>query len=207
MSFGETNNMTIGFRDIIRILNIDAPIHFTLRVELDKQNYVSTCYMSDEERDAILDFTHDSKKKYNCAKVGLHFPDISIDEYYLLECQRNPAAIEAEMEELQKVISIDKKDVPLIWATFCVLHEYGHWIHFKNSNMTAKKYCEERFSGHQRLIPMERRIAAIPDFYPGKWMLEKELHRAYAELPDEKAANEYAIEHIADAITSIKISI
>lgn len=96
--------MAIGFMDIVRLLNIDAPVHFAPREKLDKQNYVSTRIMSDEERDAIFDHTHDISKNYNCAEVGLYFPDIEVDEYYSLECQRNPVAIEVEIEELQGFI-------------------------------------------------------------------------------------------------------
>ena len=199
--------MAIGFMDIVRLLNIDAPVHFTPREKLDKQNYVSTRIMSDEERDAIFDHTHDISKNYNCAEVGLYFPDIEVDEYYSLECQRNPVAIEVEIEELQKIIPIEKSDISLIWAIFCVLHKYGHWIHFKNSGMTAKEYCEERFPEHKKILPMVERIATMPDFHPNKWMLARELHKIYAELPDERAANEYAIEHIADAVVLIQRTI
>ena len=50
--------MDIGFMDIFRVLNIDAPVHLTPREKLDKQNDVAIGIMIDEERDAMFDHTH-----------------------------------------------------------------------------------------------------------------------------------------------------
>jgi len=77
--------MEINYRQLVSILNIDAPIHFTPRDQLDKTNYVSCRFMGDDERDAILTGTHLPDGYYDSSDIGLYFPDIDVEEHYNLE--------------------------------------------------------------------------------------------------------------------------
>ena len=85
--------MEMNFRNLVEVLGIDAPVHFTTKDKLNKQNYVFCKFMGDNEMAAIIAGNHDPNVHYDDSDLGLHFPDLSLEEYYELEKARNPVGL------------------------------------------------------------------------------------------------------------------
>ena len=199
--------MTITFKKIIDLLCIDAPIQLTPKEKLDKTNYVFCKIMGEEESKARLDGTHNKESDYDTSDVGLHFPDIDIDiyEYYKLEEARNSVGINACIEELSNQTIILIEEIPIVWAIYSVLHEYGHWLHFNNSNLTSFEYCEKERIERQPYEKTAREIYEMPDWDPAKFHLAKRYHlEIYSQFTSEKYANEYAKKHFLEALETVR---
>ena len=135
--------MEMNFRNLVEVLGIDAPVHFTPKDKLDKQNYVFCKFMGDDETAAIIVGNHDPNVHYDNSDLGLHFPDLSLEEYYELEKARNPVGISNHICEVSSQMKVNIDDIPIMFAVHCVLHEYGHWIYFKKTGLTSYQYCEQ----------------------------------------------------------------
>lgn len=192
--------MGITFKTIIDLLCINAPILLTPKEKLDKSNYVSCKIMGDEETKAILSGTHNKEVNYDASDVGLHFPDIDVYEYYELEKARNPVGIIVCMEELSSQTIIPVEEFPIVWAIYSVLHEYGHWLHFKNSRLTSYEYCEKESEERQPHEAVAKKLRDMPDWYPSKMALAKRYHlEIYLQFTSEKYADEYAKRNFLEA--------
>lgn len=197
--------MDIDFREIVEILEIDAPVHFTPKDELDKNNYVFCRFMSNAERDAIIDGSYSADKQYDTNDIGLHFPDIKIDEYYKLESNRNPVAIDSRIGEISYQMKVYMPEIPLLFAVYCVLHEYGHWLYFLDSKMSPKDYCEAERRIRQPYIKYSDEIYRMPDDNPLKILAAKQYdEKIYSQFPSEKSADQYSAEHISKSMTRIR---
>lgn len=61
--------MDVSFRDLVNLLGIKAPIHFTPKEKLNKQNYVFCKFMGDEESAAIIAGNHDPNTNYDSSDM------------------------------------------------------------------------------------------------------------------------------------------
>lgn len=114
----------LTFRNIVKLLAVDAPVHYTSKDELDKENHVFCRHMGNAEADAIRTGTYRPECHYDSDDVGLHFPDIKIIEYYPLERQRNPVAIESCLGRISCQMRVFPDEIPIVHSVYCVLHEY-----------------------------------------------------------------------------------
>lgn len=196
--------MDICFRDLVALLNVDAPVHFTPKDKLNKQNYVFYKFMGDEEFAAIIAGNHDPNANYDISDIGLHFPDLGLEEYYELEKARNPVGISTHIYEISSQIRINIEDIPIVFAVYCVLHEYGHWLHFKKSGLTSCEYYEQE---KKERLPHEntaREIYKMADWDPYKrYLAERYDREIYSKFSSEAAANKYALEHIQESLNKI----
>lgn len=195
--------MNLSFREIVEILDIDAPIHFTPREQLDKTDYVFCRYMGNAERDAIMTGNYNPDTRYDDDDIGLHFPDISVDEYYELETVRNPVAIHSHICDISSKMVVPVSEFPVFFSVHCALHEYGHWIYFLNSGMSAYEFCMAETQVRKPYEKMAQDIYNIPDWAPHKTALAKKYEEIYSHFPSEAAANQYAMNHIVEAIAKI----
>lgn len=196
--------MDIKFRELVAILKIDAPVHFTPKEMLNKKDYVYCKFMGDEECAAITAGNHDPHREYNNSDIGLYFPDIGVEEYYESEQTRNPVGIQTHICEVSSQMIINIEDIPIVFAVHCVLHEYGHWIYFKETGLTSYEYCEQE---RKERLPHEktaREIYKMPDWLPYKrYLAERYDKEIYSQFSSEQAANKYALAHIKDAIETV----
>lgn len=182
--------LKISFEDIIRALNIEALIHITPRSKLKKDNYVYCKFMGSEEMVAIYRGQYDPEVAYDNSDVGLYFPELKLDEYYFLENQRNWVATKIKMDMAfggRKIISLERN---LLWAILCVLHEYGHWIHFQQSGLSPKEYSEGEKEERQPHEEIVQKIYEMPDWHPYKVQWVEEYNRdIYFQYTSEKFAD------------------
>ena len=193
--------MDMNFRDLVDLFSVDAPVYFTPKEELNKQNYVFCKIMGDEETAAIIAGQHNSDTNYDSGDIGLHFPDIGLEEYYELEKVRNPVGISNHICEISSQMSINIEDIPIAFAVHCVLHEYGHWLYFKETGLTPYDYCEQEKKERQPYENIARNIYKMPDWDPYKrYLAERYDREIYSKFSSELAANRYALDHIKEAV-------
>lgn len=197
--------MNLDFRKIVELLEIDAPVHFTPKSQLNKKDYVFCLFMGNEEKSAIKAGTHTLNGNYDTSDIGLHFPDIEIEEYYELESNRNPFAINSHIGKISNQMIVYPTEIPLLFALHCILHEYGHWIYFLSTGMSSYDYCEEEKKVRQPYEKMVNNIYKMPDCSLYKRIAAKKYEEEiYSQFPSEKSANQYAAEHILEAVTKIR---
>ena len=196
--------MDIGFRNLVDWLEIDAPVHFTPKEKLNKQDYVFCRFMGDEEKAAIIAGTHDSNTRYDDRDIGLHFPDLELKEYYELEKARNSVGIRNHICDISCQMTIKIEDIPLVYAVHCVLHEYGHWIYFKETGLTSYEYCEQEKKERQPHEITAKKIYEMPDWDPYKiYLAERYDKEIYSKFSSEAAANKYALDHIQESMKRV----
>ena len=196
--------MDISFRDLVVLLKFNAPVHFTPKEKLNKQNYVFCKFMGDEESTAIIAGNHNPNVNYDNSDIGLYFPDLGLEEYYELEKSRNPIGISTHICEISSQMSINIEDIPIVFAVHCVLHEYGHWLYFNETGLSSYEYCEQEKKERQPYENTAREIYKMPDWDPYKrYLAERYDKEIYSKFSSEHAANKYALEHIEEAVRKV----
>jgi len=197
--------LSIDFRDIVKILDIDAPVHFTPKDKINKKNYVFCRFMGNDECAAIISGRHDPNASYDNCDIGLHFPDIDVEEYCALETIRNPVAISSYINNISNQMPVYLSEIEVLFAIHCVLHEYGHWLYFLSTGMTSFEYCEAEKKERQPYENTAKEIYDMPDWHPNKRILaEKYEKEIYSQFSSELAANQYALEHIMEAMVKVR---
>ncbi len=201
-------SVNIDFRRIVEILEIDVPVFFTPEAELDRRNYIYCSIIGKDELKAIVEATHNTGTEYECTDMGLHFPDVDVMKYYELEKHRNPVGMDIRIKEITNEIETILAEIPILLAVYCVIHEYGHWIHFKKSNLSSYEYWMNEHEARKPYSGIQQQIYEMPDNYPLKYVYEEKYEREiYAAFPSEKAANNYAMEHFKEAVKKIRHSL
>lgn len=198
--------IVITFKELVNILELDeiAPIHFHCPEELDKNNYVFFRYMGNEEKEALKNGIHDVNKQYDNSDIGVHLPDLDIKQYYELEMKRNPLSIHSVIEQISYKTEVWIKEYYLVWSTYCVLHETGHWLDFINSGKTNYEFSLIEKSYREELDREAKSIYRMNDYSPQKKVLMEEYNRKYKEIPSEKAADDYALSNIIPSLEKIR---
>lgn len=200
--------MDISIRQLVELMGIDSPIYFTEKEKLNKENYFYFQAMGEAEVEAIRNRNHNPQNDYDPSGSGLHLPDITATEYHELENSRNPVAVEFIIDLISQHMIAFKTEYPILLATFSVLHEYGHWVHYKNSGKTPYEYAQMETNERKPYEKTVRGIKAMDDWNPFKIILGRRYHNEiYSKFTSEKFANEYAMEHFADVLEKVRSSI
>ena len=130
-------------------------------------------------------------------ELGIYLPDIYASDFYFLEQQNNYISTMAYMRMINDLLPLDIERYELAFAAFVVLHEYGHWLHFRRCHKSSVEYVLwlNRF-----LAPVERQrdiLDLLPDSEPLKEQLVVEHINAYNAMPQEFSANKYSLKHVA----------
>lgn len=199
---------SITFRQLVEYIKDyigDAPVHFTPIDKLDKTDYVSCRFMGNEEADAIRHGKHNTETQFDNRDVGIHLPDITIKQLFCLESQRNPAAQRVILADLNAERILYNKERQLWFALFCILHEVGHWKYFIQSGLSAFDYEKSEHEIRDKFEKIAVRLYEMPDFLPEKMTLAEQYHKeSHAQIPSEKAADEYALKHFDNALTKVR---
>lgn len=200
--------MDISIRQLAEVLNIDSPIYFIEKDKLNKENYCFFRPMGEAEVTAIRNRSHDPRCHYDPAGSGLYLPDITATEYFQLENNRNPIGVESIINQISQHMMAFIVEYPILLATFSVLHEYGHWIHYKNSGKSSYEYARMETDERKPYEKTAREIYAMNDWDPFKTILVRRYHNEiYSQFTSEKFANEFAIGNFDDAIGKVRTTI
>lgn len=129
-------------------------------------------------------------------RVGIFLPDVYASEFFYQEERTNYISTMAYMRMINDLQSVEIESYDLLFASFVVLHEYGHWLHFRRSRKSGLDYVLwlDKF-----LAPVERQrqvLDMIPDSEPIKEELVVEHINAYNAMPQEFSANKYALKRV-----------
>lgn len=129
-------------------------------------------------------------------QAGIYLPDVYASDFYWLEQQHNYISTLAYMRMINDLVAMDIEHYELLFASFVVLHEYGHWLHFRRyrgGSLAYIKWLNRQFG------PVERQaeiLAQIPAAEPIKEDLTAQHIDAYNAMPQEFSANKYALKHL-----------
>lgn len=165
----------VKIADLVELsgLNSRAPFHL---VDCSSEYQAACCHFADD--------------------AGIYLPDVYASEFYLLEQQNNYISTLAYMRMTNDLVELDIANYELMFAAFVILHEYGHWLHFRRYRKGSAAYVE--WLGRQ-LAPVEaqaRLLALIPNDEPLKQELVSQHIDAYNLMPQEFSANKYALKHL-----------
>lgn len=198
-------SVDISIRQLVEVMDIDSPIYFTEKDKLNRENYFYFQPMGEAEVEAIRNQNHNPQCDYDPAGIGLHLPDITATEYLELENSRNPVGIESNINLISQQMIAFIVEYPILLATFSVLHEYGHWVHYINSGKSSYEYALMETNERKPYEKIAREIKALDDWDPHKIILGRRYHNEiYSQFTSEKFANKYAMEHFAEAIEKVR---
>lgn len=184
-------------RDIVAISGLarKAPWHF---VDVSGE-YQSACcrFISQAELEAWLAGSRAEDSQYPAAELGIYLPDVYASELYYLEERANYVSTHSYMRMIHDLLEIEIESYDLLFAVFLVLHEYGHWLHFRRCHKSSLDYVVWL---NRELAPVESQrevLDMIPDSEPAKEALVAEHINAYNAMPQELSANKYALKHLS----------
>lgn len=184
-------------RDIVGIsgLAAKAPWYF---VDVSGEYQPACCrFISQAELEDWLAGRRAGDSGYPAAELGVYLPDVYASELYYLEERGNPISTHAYMRMIHDMVEIEIESYELLFAAFLVLHEYGHWLHFRRCHKSSLDYVVWL---NRQLAPVESQrevLDMIPDSEPAKEALAVEHINAYNAMPQELSANKYALKHLA----------
>ena len=130
-------------------------------------------------------------------ELGIYLPDVYASDFYFLEQQNNYISTMAYMRMINDLLPLDIERYEMAFAAFVVLHEYGHWLHFRRCHKSSVEYVLwlNRFLAP---VEMQREVLdLLPNNEPLKKQLVAEHINAYNAMPQEFSANKYALKHVA----------
>lgn len=166
--------------------------------KLTKINECPIYYVDSFVFSAVTYLKPDSNKQR-----GLYLPkhdSLEVAEYY----QSN---MSDAFNRMKKMICEQCDFNDISFSVFCILHEIGHWIQYKN--FIDEGNNDEQFIIYydlQRdmLIRQRNSEAAYCKTAQDVKTLNKKYDSLYAELPTEKYANNFALEHLYEYVILIK---
>ena len=128
---------------------------------------------------------------------GIYLPDVYASYFYFCEQQHNYISTLAYMRMINDLLPLEIENYELAFAAFVLLHEYGHWLHFRRCHKSGLDYV---LWLNKFLAPVERQreiLDLLPNTEPVKEALVAEHIDVYNAMPQELSANKYALKHVA----------
>lgn len=180
-----------------------APFHFA--DNLEDREYAKCKHMSDEELKDYKNGFYDKNKIYNESELGIYFIDTNINGLYNMAIDTNPEFVNQMINEISYYIKVDFKYKSIIYVTYAILHEIGHWINFKKSNMSSLEYSIWDSKYRREVIKISNKIKEMNDMDPYKHIYSNECNQMYKEIPSEKEANKFAFGNIKFYLNKIGV--
>lgn len=192
------------------ICDITVPINYCKESVIDK--FVSNSIMSfecvsGEERKTYENLTEDEKKDFVSSSAHINIMLISVERLYELYHIGISCDYDMTINMIKNSISVNKDNEKLMFTTFVILHEFGHWNDFVSKD--SKPYFYNQDENEQREV-YDLKVKILNDKslqeksdYKIKEQLKKWWNR-YNAVPCEKRANDYAISKIKAAYSHFK---
>lgn len=139
-----------------------------------------------------------------CNQRGLYLPNCNSFEAleYCKTC--TPDAF----KRIKKMICTKCEFDNISFSVFSILHEWGHWIQY--TDFIDKGYNDMQFIiiyESERGCLFEQRNIEYQNCKSKEDIIElnKKYDRLYAELPTEKHADDFALNHLLEYVTKIKL--
>lgn len=191
-------NELVNFLEVKEI----APFHFFS--ELSGSEYAYCRHITDEELNDYKNKNWSSEKDYNDCKLGVYLANVTVDELYKFQNTRNPVEVGIILNKISYIFKVNLTEQSLIYATYVILHEVGHWVNFKNSKNTSLQYTLWDSKHRRDVMILGNEIAKLPDNSYKKLILAKKHTEMYKNIPSEKMADEYAFSNIKAKLELVK---
>lgn len=171
-------------------MEIQAPITFTPKEKINNKNLAFCHIVNTNSVPFNSDYFYNI---FEFNKIGIHLPDIEINEFFELEKRRNIIAVQNILEKVNQIMTRTLlNERALQFTVFVVLHEYGHWRHFIKSGLSPQEYILEENKYRNSLEKERAEIFKLPDYSLEKKIKSKIFNEKYNQIPSEIAANKYA---------------
>lgn len=147
---------------------------------------------------------------FSCTEGKIHIPDLTINDMIDI-FQHDVTGI---YEITQKMIApYLQDDIPeeIIFVCFLFLHEVGHWMQFKELECNVQEYTERYAELYSANIEKGSQIWANRENSSTLNEREKEAliqcQNEYRQIPGEKDADEFAIQHLLQILDIYRKSI
>lgn len=171
--------------DKIKVSDL-APIYFLN--DFSKERFAECRHMADEEQ-----------------QLGVYLANTDIDEYYDLQSKYNPIHLHQVINDISYLFMVTIRDEKIIYATYVILHEIGHWINFKNSGMSSLEYAKWDATFRSDPHKFSEWVRSIPDNHPEKYRYAEEAVKQYRNIPAEKEADKYAFNNLKEKLNLLGI--
>lgn len=196
----------MSLKELVNLINWSKSYNF---IYVDTPNsdyeYIYFRFGGIQEETELNNGTWEIGKKYNKNDVGIYIVDISIDEFVSLEIKRRYENYKYIISMISKHYSstlILYEEIPLYFTVFCMLHEVGHQKFFNSLNLSTKDYLIKEQKDRENILTLETQLINSRDNVI-KERLKAKLIEEYRNIPSEKFADSYALEHIVKVIKQI----
>jgi len=191
-------------KEIVDFLKVEeiAPFHFY--TEILNKEYAVCKHITNEELDDYNKKICLNEKKYDDSELGIYIADITIDEMYDLEHNRNPVNLQKVLDDISDLFMVEIAEEELIYAIYVILHEVGHWVNFKASGKPSLEYALWDWELKKEYKQYVNEVRKIPDDSSKKLEFAKIAVINYKNIPSEKAADTYAFENIEEKLKLVR---
>lgn len=191
--------------ELVNILGADklAPIH--LVENYDEEKFAECKHLTEEEKGDYDKGSWIEGKEYDTRDLGVYFANVDIEKYYEFEYKYNPCQLGEVMDDISYLFVLNFEDKPIIYATYVILHEIGHWINFKKSGMTSLEYAKWDSDFRRESSKYSDFVREIPDGHPMKWVYAEEAVEKYRNIPSETLADDYAFKNLKSSLNKLNI--
>lgn len=192
------------------IYDIDVPINYCKESPNDLYipNYIiSFECVSGEERSIYENLIEEKKKDFISNSAHINILHISVERLYELYHMGISCDYDMTIDMIKKYVSVSKDNEKLLFATFLILHEFGHWDDFISKDKKPFFYTQDE-NEQREVYDLKVRILNDQTLqqksdYKIKEQLRKWTNR-YNAVPCEKRANDYAISKINEVYNYFK---
>jgi hypothetical protein len=186
----------LKLRELVKISGLDkkAPFHF-MDCSAEYQS-AHCCFITQHELENWLAGNLQPEDEFDEQELGIFLPDLYASDFYMQEERNNYISTLSYMRMINDMMEIEIEHYELVFAVFSILHEYGHWLHFRRCHKSNLDYV---IWLNRSLAPVEQQreiLKMIPDTEPMKEVLVAEHIDSYNAMPQEFSANKYALKHI-----------
>lgn len=196
------------------LLNNDhAPIKYYKIIDFTNQDeLLYFLSVSDDKRKAYEELTREEREEYISDSAQIYIPLIYVDELY--ERYNNGFAVSYDysgtMERIKKIVEVTEENEKLLFASYLILHEFGHWHSFVEKGRKPYLYNELCADEYRAVYELKKKIIRMDksklSIYKKKEML-KDYFLRYHLISNEKEADEYADMNLKRAYEMIKESL
>lgn len=196
------------------LLNNDhAPIkYYKIADSMNQNELLYFLSVSDDKRKDYEGLTKEGREEYISDSAQIYTPLIYVDELY--ERYNNGFAVSYDysgtMQRIKKIVEVTEENEKLLFASYLILHEFGHWHSFAEKGRKPFLYngsCEDEYRAvyelKKKIIGMDKSKLSI---YKEKKML-KDYFLRYHLISNEREADEYADMNLKRAYEIIKESL
>ena len=196
-----------SIREIIRKIGYDDwPIHF-IEISANTPDIFYFKPISDREYNDVIRLggAEDSLfYKHYENEIGAYMPDATVSEVIEFEKNRCEIRMKLYWDFMAERINVEGYDWEIVYCTFCILHEIGHWCNYFKLGLNPVEYVRAEKIEIDKDNKFHDKIAQENDGLIRENLIKEEFV-FYRNMKNERAADQYAFENIKESLERIYI--